>query len=85
MHCEGNAEVGDERGAIVQQNIFRLDVAMNDVLTMRVVERTRDFTRDANRVGNRQLSLAFQSCAQRFARYQRHDVIQQAIRLTAVE
>lgn len=43
-----------ERTAIVQENVLWLDVAMNDVLATRVVERAGDFARDAHREGPRE-------------------------------
>ncbi len=85
LHSERDTEVGDECAAIVQVNVLRLDVAMNDVLAMCVIERTGDLGCDAHRVGNRQLSFALQSCAQRFAGHERHHVVQQPVSLSAVK
>jgi len=61
------AEVDDEHGAIVEQNVFRLNVAMGDAVPMRVVERGRDLGCDAGCHRDRELFLARQSCAQRLA------------------
>jgi len=41
----------------VKEHVLRLDVAMNDALAMRVIERRRDFGRDANRVDYGELSF----------------------------
>ena len=59
LHGERNAEICNDRRAILQQNVFRFDVAVNDPLPVRVLERARDFTCDAQRVGDRELTLAF--------------------------
>src|SRR4029078_10346904 len=37
-----NAEVGDEWLALVQEDVLRLEIAMNDSMAMRVVERAGD-------------------------------------------
>ena len=69
----------------MQENVIRLDVAMNDILSMRVVERTGDLTCNAHGIDNWQLSFTFQSRAQRFACHQRHDVVQQSVGVARVE
>ena len=38
-HRQRDAEIRDERLPFVQQNVFRLDVAVNHALAVRVVER----------------------------------------------
>ena len=47
-----------------EQNIFRLDIAMQDVVLMRVVQRLGDFARDADGVTDGQLLLAFDPVTQ---------------------
>jgi hypothetical protein len=51
---------------------------------VRVVQRARDLTRDANGVLDRQLLLAVQPVAQRLAFHVRHDVVNEAIDLARV-
>ncbi len=46
------------RVTVVQQNVLGLDVAMDDAVPMRVVERACYFARDAHCVGDRKLTLA---------------------------
>jgi hypothetical protein len=58
---------------------------MDHAVAMRVVQRTGHFACDAERVGDGQLPLAFQSCAQRLAGDQRHDVVQQTVGVATVE
>ena len=62
---------------VVEQDVLRLEVAVDHVVAVRVVERTRDRGRDANGFVDRQLLLAIESRAQRFAFDERHHVEQQ--------
>jgi hypothetical protein len=70
--CAGDPEVGDKRVAAAQEDVLRLDVAMDDPTAVRVVEGVRHFTRDAQRFVDGQLSLALQPIAQRFSLDVRH-------------
>jgi hypothetical protein len=51
---------------------------------MRVLERARDLTGDADGVGDAKLPLAVEALAQRFALDKRHHIVQRAFRLTRV-
>ena len=82
---EGDAEVRDERLALVQENVFRLDVAMNHAAPVRVVERAGDVGRDLHGVGNGQLPFAREPLAQRLAVDERHDVEHGALDLPGVD
>ncbi len=82
---ERDAEVGDECVAVLEKNVLRLDVPMNDSTRVRVRQRVRDFARDAHRVGDRQLTLALEAGAQRFAFDERHHVVELCGRAAAVE
>ena len=68
---------------VVQQDVLRLDVAMHDAAAVRVLERVGDFARDAHRVVDGQLLFALEPLAQRFARDERHHVVQQLVRRLA--
>jgi hypothetical protein len=85
LHREGNTEIRDERVSALQEDVLGLDVAMDDALGVRVVQRISNLPSDCNGVFNRQLCFAGQSRSQGLARHQRHDVIQLAFRLAAVE
>ena len=63
-----------------EQNVLGLDVAMDDAVAMRVVERDRHLDRDLHRVVDRELAFAIEPLAQRFAGDERHHVVQQMIR-----
>jgi hypothetical protein len=69
----------------VQQNVLRLEIAVDHTMAVRVIQRRRDRGREVDRLVDRKLLLAHQSRAERFPLDVRHDVEQQAIRLTAVE
>ena len=49
-----NPEVGDDRVAFVEQDVLRLDVAVDDVAPVRVIEGVSHFHGDADRFVNRQ-------------------------------
>ena len=55
LHRERDAEVGDERVAALEQDVLGLDVAMDDAVRVRVLERVGDLARDAHRVVDREL------------------------------
>src|SRR5262245_3570496 len=71
--------------ATLEKNVLRLDVAMNDVQCMRSRECVGDLARNANGIGHGELLLTLEPCAQRLAGDKRHDVIQQATCVSAVE
>ena len=58
LRGEGDAEVGDQRAAVVQQDVLRLDVAMDDAVAVGVVEGAGDLGGDAHGVGDGELLLA---------------------------
>ncbi len=67
-----DAEVGHHRMPFVQQKIFRLDVAMHHVVSVRVVERVGHFAGEAHDVIDGQSLRLGETVAQRFTRQQRH-------------
>ena len=85
LECEGDPEVGDQRSAIVQEDILGLDVAMDNVVAMRVVERAPNLTRDAHRVVDRQLRLPGQPFPERLALDEGHDVVQQSVGVARID
>ena len=54
-------EVGDDRLAVLQQDVLRLDVAVDDALPVGVVERAGDLADDARCVLERQRPFARQA------------------------
>jgi hypothetical protein len=69
-----------------QENVFRFDVPVQDALLMSVRERVRDFSRQADRVVDRQAVLAVQPVAQALAFDKRHRVPQlPGARLAGIE
>ena len=84
-HRHRDAEVGEHREALVEQDVLRLDVSMHDTLSMRVVERRRDLPRDVERLVEVKLPLAIELGAQRFAADERHHVVQKPVRRPGVD
>ena len=54
----GDAEIGDERMAVAEENVFGLDVPVHDAFAVREVERGCYFHRDLNGVFENELTLA---------------------------
>ena len=74
---ERDAEVGDHRLALVQQDVLRLDVAVDHALGVGVMQRGGDLPDEAERLIDRELPLAGEPLAQRVARDEGHDVVEQ--------
>ena len=64
-----------------EKHVLRLDVAVDDELPMRIVERARHVTEQLRSVAHRELSVPVQPVAQGFTLDERHGVVQ----CTAVE
>ena len=75
-HGLGNAEVGHQGVSIGEQNVFRLDVAVDDAALVRVGERVGHFAQDVHRVADRQRATSRQQIAERFTVHKGHDVEQ---------
>jgi hypothetical protein len=75
-----DAEIGDQGLAIPQQNVLRLDVAVEDPLAMGGVEGSRELDGDPQRLFYLQSSLPPEPIAQALALDIRHDVEQQGAR-----
>ena len=58
-----NAEVGDDRMSAREHDVLGLDVAMHDVVAVRVRQRLGDFLRNLQRIVDRQLGLVVQPVA----------------------
>ena len=61
-----------------QQNIFRLDVSVDNAAFMGVAQRVGDFAGESDRIRHIELPLAAHPIAQRFALNERHDIIEKA-------
>ena len=82
---ECDAEIRDERLAVVEEDVFRFEVPVNDAVAVRIVERARHCARQADRLVDGELLLTLQARAERFAGHIRHDVEEQPFRLARVE
>ena len=77
-HRQRNAEVRDIRATVTQENVFRLDVPVNDTLVVRVLQRVRYLGGDIQCLVDAELLLAIELLPERFSFYVRHDVVQEA-------
>ncbi len=64
---------------LLQKDVLRFDVAMDDALGVRVGERIGDLVDDAHRVRDGELPFPREPVPERFACYVRHDVVQQVL------
>ena len=79
-----DAEIRDQRMPVLQHDVLGLDVAVHDSVTVRVVERPRDFGRDAHRLAHREQLRLIQSVAHRAPLDAWHHVVQRTVGLTGV-
>jgi hypothetical protein len=61
----------------VEQDVLRLNVPVHQSASVRVIQRVRHLTPDAQGVGDGELPLALQPPPQRLALYERHHVVEQ--------
>ena len=76
---ERDAEVGDDCATIVQEDVLRLDVAVDHSVAMGIVERAGDLGRYAYCIAERELLLAGEARAEGLALDVGHDVEQQVV------
>ena len=81
----GDAEVGHDGLVAVEQDVLGLDVAVDDAVPVRVVQREPDLAGDADGGRHREPPLALQPPAQGLARHVRHHVIEEPVGLARVE
>jgi hypothetical protein len=79
-----DAEVGDEGVGLGQQDVSRLDVAVDDTLAMGMVQRISHLSCDLHRVNGRKFSFSGQPVAERFTGDIRHHIEQEAFDLAGI-
>src|SRR5437016_3446558 len=73
-----DAKVRNERMVLREEHVLRLDVAMDDAVAVRIIERVRDVAQDVHGLGDGQLSDARQTLSERLALDIRHRVVKKA-------
>ena len=63
-HGERDSEVGDEGLAFLEEDVLRLEIAMDHVMPVRIIERARDRRRYADGLVDRELLLAVEPLPQ---------------------
>ncbi len=79
------AEVGDQSAAVVEQNVVRLDVAMDHAAPVGILQPGGDFSRDPDRLRHRQLGFALEPGAERLTLHVGHDVEDRVQDLARIE
>ena len=82
--CAGDAEVGHQRASAFEQDVVGLDVAVDEVVAVRVGQRLGHLARDADRLRHGQLPFPVEAGTERLALDIRHDEEAQAVGLTGV-
>ena len=82
---ERDPEIRDLGVTSVEQDIFGLDVAVDDAVFVGVLQRVRHLRGDSHRVVHRQLMLPRQPIPQALPFHVWHDVVDQPVRLAGVE
>ena len=84
VHGSGDAEVGEHASLALEQDVLRLDVAMDDALPLGVSQRVGHRPGDPQRVRQRELGLARQAVPERLALHVGHGEPEPAGRFTGV-
>jgi len=70
-----DAEIGQQRMIVREQNVLRLHIAVHEPIAVLVVETRANFVRNAKCVVDRELPVAIEPVAQRTTGQVRRDVI----------
>ena len=84
VHGSGDAEVGEHASLALEQDVLRLDVAMDDALALGVSQRVGHRPGDPQRIRQRELGLAGQAAPERLTLHVGHGEPEPAGRFTGV-
>ena len=82
---EGDSEIGHHGAAVVQQDVFGFDVAMDHTLPVGIVQCVGHGDGDPDRVIDPELGFAVEAAAERLALDVRHHIVEKPAGLAAVE
>jgi len=82
---ERDPEVGDHGLSRLQQDVRRLDVAVDDTVGVRILERRGHVRGDPDCLVDRELVFAIETVPQRLPVHEWHDVPEEAVRPARVE
>jgi len=80
-----DSEIGDDRMSVVEHDVFGLDIAVDNIVPVRVIERVGDLRRNLSGLVHRELLGAANAVPQRLAVYDGHDEKEKAACLAGVE
>jgi hypothetical protein len=82
--ARADAEVGEHTPLAPEQDVLRLDVAVDDAVPVGIPQRLRHFMGDPHGLGQRELGLARQPLPQRLPVHERHGEPEMAGRLAGI-
>ena len=85
LHGEGDAEVGDQGLAVLQQDVLGLDVAVDDAALVGELEGGGDFLREPQRVVDGKLLLAMEPGPEGLALDEGHHIVEEAVGVAGVD
>ena len=80
-----NPEVGQQSLTLKEQDVLRLDIAVNDSLAMGIIECRRYLLCYSQRLLDRKSRVAIQACSERITLNVRHDVVQKRVCFTRID
>ncbi len=83
--CACDSKIRDDGMATGEEDILRLDVAVHDAFRVGVSQRVGHFLGDLDGVVHGQLRFAVEPIPEGLALDQRHDVVEETVRLTGIE
>ena len=84
MNRPRDTEIGHIDVVVTEEDVLGLDVAVKNVVLVRVVQRLRNATRNAHGFVERQTATPREQIAQRASSNERHDVVGVARALTRI-
>ena len=85
VHRLGDPEIGDDRRAPRQEDVFRLDVAVRDARVVRIGQRPGDVAQNADRFADRQRAVLGDPLTQRQSVDERHRIVRELVRAAGGE
>ena len=84
-HSQCDPEICHDRLTVLEQDVARFDISVDDSVLVRVLERTGNLRGKSHRLINRKLFLPVDAVTERLTLHIRHDVEKESLGFTGVE